>query len=327
MTKQEIFEKLEELNLDKSKYIIIGGASLVCQDVLDETEDIDLACSREVFDSLDWPVRVEYGSEIKYKDCFDIYYNLYDLEHIDIIDGYQCSDLVTCYELKKSMNKPKDKKLIQKLELMVCSRDNYYFERKLREQGITLVAGVDEVGRGPLVGPVVAACVILPEEFSLEGLTDSKKLSEKKREYFYDEIMRQAVSVGVGIISEKKIDEVNIYEATKLAMKEAISKCNIQPEHILIDAMPLSLDIPTTSIIKGDFKSITISAASVIAKVTRDRMLDELDKKYPMYDFKDNKGYPTKKHLEAIEEYGIIPEHRRSYGPVRDYLEKQLSLF
>lgn len=327
MTKQEIFEKLEELNLDKSKYIIIGGASLVCQDVLDETEDIDLACSREVFDSLDWPVRVEYGSEIKYKDCFDIDYNLYDLEHIDIIDEYQCSDLVACYELKKSMNKPKDKKLIQKLELMVCSRDNYYFERKLREQGITLVAGVDEVGRGPLVGPVVAACVILPEDFSLDGLTDSKKLSEKKRDYYYDEIMRQAVSVGVGIISEKKIDEVNIYEATKLAMKEAISKCNIQPEHILIDAMPLSLDIPTTSIIKGDFKSITISAASVIAKVTRDRMLDELDKKYPMYDFKDNKGYPTKKHLEAIEEYGIIPEHRRSYGPVRDYLEKQLSLF
>lgn len=327
MTKQEIFEKLEELNLDKSKYIIIGGASLVCQDVLDETEDIDLACSREVFDSLDWPVRVEYGSEIKYKDCFDIDYNLYDLEHIDIIDGYQCSDLVACYELKKSMNKPKDKKLIQKLELMVCSRDNYYFERKLREQGITLVAGVDEVGRGPLVGPVVAACVILPEDFSLDGLTDSKKLSEKKREFYYDEIMRQAVAVGVGVVSEKKIDEVNIYEATKLAMKEAISKCNIQPEHILIDAMPLSLDIPTTSIIKGDFKSITISAASVIAKVTRDRMLDELDKKYPMYDFKDNKGYPTKKHLEAIDKYGIIPEHRRSYGPVRDYVEKQLSLF
>lgn len=327
MTKQEIFEKLEELNLDKSKYIIIGGASLVCQDVLDETEDIDLACSREVFDSLDWPVRVEYGSEIKYKDCFDIDYNLYDLEHIDIIDGYQCSDLVACYELKKSMNKPKDKKLIQKLELMVCSRDNYYFERKLREQAITLVAGVDEVGRGPLVGPVVAACVILPEDFSLDGLTDSKKLSEKKRDYYYDEIMRQAVSVGVGIISEKKIDEVNIYEATKLAMKEAISNCSVRPEHILIDAMPLSIDIPTTSIIKGDFKSITISAASVIAKVTRDRMLDELDKKYPMYDFKDNKGYPTKKHLEAIEEYGIIPEHRRSYGPVRDYLEKQLSLF
>ena len=327
MTKEEIYKKIDSLGLDKHDFIIITGTSLVCHDVINQTDDIDLACSKEVFDSLDWPVRVEYGGKIKYKDCFDIDYNLYDLEHIDIIDGYQCSDLVTCYELKKSMNKPKDKKLIQKLELMVCSQDNYYFERKLRDQGIQLIAGVDEVGRGPLVGPVVAACVILPEEFSLEGLTDSKKLSEKKREYFYDEIMRQAVSVGIGIISEKKIDEVNIYEATKLAMKEAISNCSVKPEHILIDAMPLSIDVPTTSIIKGDFKSITISAASVIAKVTRDRMLDELDKKYPMYDFKDNKGYPTKKHLEAIEEYGIIPEHRRSYGPVRDYLEKQLSFF
>ena len=201
------------------------------------------------------------------------------------------------------------------------------YEKELYQQGITLIGGVDEVGRGPLVGPVVAACVILPEHFSLEGLTDSKKLSEKKRDFYYDEIMRQAISVGIGIISEKKIDEVNIYEATKLAMKEAIDKCGVKPEHVLIDAMPLSVDIPTTSIIKGDFKSITISAASVIAKVTRDRMLDELDKKYPMYDFKDNKGYPTKKHLAAIEEYGIIPEHRKSYGPVRDYLEKQLSLF
>ena len=322
MTKKDIFEKLDSLKLDKSKYIIIGGASLVCHDVIDDTEDIDLACSKEVFDSLDWSVRIEYESEIKYKDCFDVDYNLFDLEHIDVIDGYQCSDLVTCYELKKRMNKPKDKKLIQKLELMVCSQDNYYFERKLRDSGVHLIAGVDEVGRGPLVGPVVAACVILPEEFSLEGLTDSKKLSEKKREYYYDEIMRQAISVGIGIISEKKIDEVNIYEATKLAMKEAIFKCSVRPEHILIDAMPLSLDIPTTSIIKGDFKSITISAASVIAKVTRDRMMDELDKKYPMYDFKDNKGYPTKKHLAAICEYGIIPEHRRSYGPVKSYLEK-----
>ena len=259
--------------------------------------------------------------------CFEIGPNFYDKDQVVVIDGYRFADILSTYELKKLENKPRDKKLIQKLELMVCSRDNYYFERKLRNQGITLIAGVDEVGRGPLVGPVVAACVILPDHFSLDGLTDSKKLSEKKREFYYDEIMRQAVAVGVGIISEKKIDEVNIYEATKLAMKEAIRNCSVQPEHILIDAMPLSLDIPITSIIKGDFKSITISAASVIAKVTRDRMLDELDKKYPMYDFKDNKGYPTKKHLEAIEKYGIIEEHRRSYGPVRDYLEKQLTFF
>ena len=183
--------------------------------------------------------------------------------------------------------------------------DNYIYERELRDKGITLIAGVDEVGRGPLVGPVVAACVILPEKFILDGLTDSKKLSEKKRDYFFEEIKRQAISYGIGIIDEKKIDEVNIYEATKLAMREAINNLTIKPEHILIDAMPLELDIPTTSIIKGDLKSITISAASVIAKVTRDRMLYDLDLKYPMYDFKNNKGYPTKKHLEAIDEYGI----------------------
>ena len=201
--------------------------------------------------------------------------------------------------------------------------DNYLYERELRSNGVTFIAGVDEVGRGPLVGPVVAACVVLPEEFNLDGLTDSKKLSEKKRDFYFDEIKKIALGVGIGIIDEKKIDEVNIYAATKLAMKEAIDNClkNCKIEHILIDAMPLELDIPTTSIIKGDLKSITISAASVIAKVTRDRMLDELHEKFPMYDFKKNKGYPTKKHLEAIEEFGILPEHRRSYGPVKNYIE------
>ena len=202
--------------------------------------------------------------------------------------------------------------------------DNYEYERNLRNEGIKFIAGVDEVGRGPLVGPGVAACVVLPEEFNLDGLTDSKKLSEKKRDFFFEEIKKQALGYGVGIIDEKKIDEVNIYEATKLAMKEAIKECQkmCKIEHILIDAMPLQLDIPTTSIIKGDLKSITISAASVIAKVTRDRMLYELDQKYPMYDFKHNKGYPTKKHLEAINTYGVLEQHRRSYGPVSDYLAK-----
>ena len=207
------------------------------------------------------------------------------------------------------------------------SIDNYKYERELREKGITLIAGVDEVGRGPLVGPVVAACCILPLEFNLDGLTDSKKLSEKKREYFFEEIKKQAISYGIGIVSEKIIDEVNIYEATKIAMKEAINNMSVKPEHILIDAMPLDLDIPTTSIIKGDLKSITISAASVLAKVTRDRMLVKKKKKYPMYDFKHNKGYPTKKHLEAIEKYGVLDEHRRSYGPVASCLIKQEKLF
>ena len=194
--------------------------------------------------------------------------------------------------------------------------DNYKYEKELLKKGITLIAGVDEVGRGPLVGPVVAACCILPEKFNLEGLTDSKKLNEKKRDYFYEEIKKQAISYGIGIIDEKKIDEVNIYEATKLAMIEAIKNMDIKPEHILIDAMPLELDIPTTSIIKGDLKSITISAASVLAKVTRDRMLLELDKKYPMYDFKNNKGYPTKKHLAALSKYG--------YSDLLDHISQEL---
>ena len=201
--------------------------------------------------------------------------------------------------------------------------DNYKYERELRDNNIEYIAGVDEVGRGPLVGPVVAACVVLPKKFNLDGFTYSKKLSEKKRDFYFEEVKRQALGYGIGFIDEKKIDEVNIYEATKLAMKEAIEDCKkmCKIEHVLIDAMPLELDVDTTSIIKGDLKSITISAASVIAKVTRDRMLDELHEKYPMYEFKKNKGYPTKKHLEAIEEYGIIDEHRRSYGPVKNYLE------
>ena len=200
--------------------------------------------------------------------------------------------------------------------------DTYQFERDCREKGYTLIGGVDEVGRGPLVGPVVAACCILPEEFHLEGLTDSKKLSEKKRDFFFEEIKKQAISYGIGIIDEKRIDEINIYQATKEAMIMAINQCNPKPEVVLTDAMKLDLDIPVTPIIKGDLRSITISAASVLAKVTRDRMLYELDEKYPMYDFKHNVGYPTKKHLEAIEKYGILKEHRKSYGPVKDYLEK-----
>lgn len=200
--------------------------------------------------------------------------------------------------------------------------DLYVYEKELIDKGITLIGGVDEVGRGPLVGPVVAACVILPLNYQLEGLTDSKKLSEKKRDKFYDILIKDAISYGIGVISERVIDEVNIYEATKLAMYNAINNLTVKPEHILIDAMKLNLDVPSTSIIKGDSKSLSIAAASVIAKVTRDKMLYELDKEYPMYDFKNNKGYPTKKHLEAINKYGIIKEHRLTYGPVKEYLER-----
>ena len=198
----------------------------------------------------------------------------------------------------------------------------YEYENELYDKGINLIGGIDEVGRGPLIGPVVAACVTLPKNYKLEGLTDSKKLSEKKRDKFYNILIKDAVSIGIGIVDEKEIDELNIYQATKKAMAQAVDNMKIKPEHILVDAMPLELDIPTTSIIKGDAKSITIAAASVIAKVTRDRMMYELDEKYPMYDLKHNKGYPTKKHLEALKKYGITKYHRLSYGPVKECCNK-----
>lgn len=203
--------------------------------------------------------------------------------------------------------------------------DLYKYERKLYKEGCHLIGGVDEVGRGPLIGSVVASCVVLPKDFYLEGLTDSKKLSEKKRNEFYKAIKEKAIAIGVGIVDEKKIDEVNIYEATKLAMKEAIINTGIKLDHVLIDAMPLDIDTPTTSIIKGDAKSVSIAAASVIAKVTRDKMMYDLDKDYPMYDLKHNKGYGTKKHIEAIKKYGITKYHRLSYKPVFLYKDKVLN--
>lgn len=200
--------------------------------------------------------------------------------------------------------------------------DLYKYENELYNKGINYIAGVDEVGRGPLIGPVVTACVILPRGFICNGLTDSKKLSEKKREEYYDYIMKNALSVSIGMMDEKVIDKVNIYEATKLAMYQAINNSKIKPEHVLIDAMKLeNLEMPSTSIIKGDAKSISIAAASVIAKVTRDRMMIELDKKYPMYGFKNHKGYPTKKHIEAIEKYGILDSHRKTFKPVSLYVK------
>ena len=194
------------------------------------------------------------------------------------------------------------------------------FENELYESGIKYIAGIDEVGRGPLVGPVVTAAVILPKDFYDERINDSKKLTEKKRELLYDVIMENAVSVGIGISSEDVIDDINILEATKKAMIEAVNNLSVKPQHLLIDAVKLNVDIPQTSIIKGDAKSESIAAASIIAKVTRDRMMIELDKEHPEYDFKHNKGYGTKKHIESIEKYGILKEHRKTFAPCNKYL-------
>ncbi len=195
------------------------------------------------------------------------------------------------------------------------------FETELYNNGINFIAGIDEVGRGPLVGPVVTAAVILPKDFYDERINDSKKLTEKKRELLYDIIMENAISVGIGISSEDVIDEINILNATKRAMLEAVNNLNVKPEHLLIDAVKLNTDIPQTSIIKGDAKSESIAAASIIAKVTRDRMMVELDKIHPEYDFKHNKGYGTKKHIEAIRKYGIIKEHRKTFAPCDEYVK------
>lgn len=195
------------------------------------------------------------------------------------------------------------------------------FETELYNNGINFIAGIDEVGRGPLVGPVVTAAVILPKDFYDERINDSKKLTEKKRELLYDVIMENAISAGVGISSENVIDEINILNATKRAMLEAVNNLSVKPEHLLIDAVKLDTDIPQTSIIKGDAKSESIAAASIIAKVTRDRMMIELDKIHPEYDFKHNKGYGTKKHIEAIRKYGIIKEHRKTFAPCDEYVK------
>ena len=211
------------------------------------------------------------------------------------------------------------KKKYNEIDLYLCSLDNHRYEKKYHNLGYQLVAGVDEVGRGPLIGPVVACAVILPKNYFLEGLTDSKKLSEKKRNQFYDIIQKDAISIGIGIVNNQKIDEINIYEATKIAMKTAIANLKTKPDAILTDAMKFDSNIPLEPIIKGDIKSITIAAASVIAKVTRDKMMYELDKKYPMYNFKQNKGYPTKDHILAIKKYGILEEHRKTYGICKEY--------
>ncbi len=200
--------------------------------------------------------------------------------------------------------------------------DLWEYEKDLYRQGFNSIIGTDEAGRGPLYGPVVAGAVILPKDFELEGLTDSKKLSEKKRELFYDYIVKHAI-YGVGIVGPEEIDEINIYEASRKAMMMAISEVRKKTfaDYVITDAMPLDLDIPSMSIIKGDAKSITIAAASVIAKVTRDRMMYESDKAHPLYGFKNHKGYPTKKHLEAIRKYGLIDGYRKSYKPIKEMVK------
>ena len=191
------------------------------------------------------------------------------------------------------------------------------YEKKYYSEGYKSVVGMDEAGRGPLAGPLVIACVILPSDYENSNIDDSKKISEKKREALYEEIKKVALYIGVKIIDERTIDKMDIYHATKWGMEELIKEIDVYNDVVLVDAMKIQLeDKVVVPLIHGDALSTSIAAASIVAKVTRDHIMYELDEKYPEYDFKNNKGYGTKKHMEALDKYGIRECHRLSYAPV-----------
>jgi len=204
----------------------------------------------------------------------------------------------------------------------------YKFELELWGQGYKYVVGTDEVGRGPLAGPLVAAAVILDPKKTIEGLNDSKQLTAKRRQELFIEIQKHAIAYSICFVDEDTVDKINIYQASKKGMLDAIVALNVKPDYILSDAMPLKeASTPFQAIIKGDTLSASIAAASILAKETRDAYMIEQAKIYPGYDFENNKGYPTKKHLLALKSKGICPIHRKTYKPVKDIIEKQLSLW
>ncbi|HFI0038751.1 TPA: ribonuclease HII [Streptococcus suis] len=213
----------------------------------------------------------------------------------------------------KKRQKELEKEAVEdaRLEAMLC------YEKALYENGVEFIAGIDEVGRGPLAGPVVAAAVILPKGCKIRYLNDSKKIPKSKHESIYQEVMERALAVGVGVKDAAVIDQVNIYESTKLAMLEALGQLSQEPEHLLIDAMKLDTKIPQTSIIKGDANSLSIAAASIVAKVTRDKMMADYDKEFSGYGFAKNAGYGTSEHLEGLNQLGITPIHRKSFEPIK----------
>ena len=218
------------------------------------------------------------------------------------------------------------KKLLQayhkRVEKAALERERFHkmlsYERNYYEEGAKLIAGVDEAGRGPLAGPLVIAAVIMPQEFFISGLNDSKQISASKRDKLYDEILQKALSVSVNIVSISNIDELNIYRATQQGMAEILLHLDKQPDVALIDAMPVEVgEIKTVSLVHGDALSASIAAASIIAKVTRDRIMEKLDALYPAYKFANNKGYGSKDHMQAIDQDGVTEWHRRSYEPVK----------
>lgn len=198
--------------------------------------------------------------------------------------------------------------------------ERFTYEKKFWQKG-QIVAGVDEVGRGPLAGPVVTAAVIIDDHFDLLDVNDSKKLSPQKRLALYPKILSEAISVAVGVKSPQVIDQINIYEADRQAMAEAVLDLDQKPDALLVDAMNVPVDLPQVKLIKGDAKSNSIAAASIVAKVFRDKLMDDYAKIYPQYDFPDNAGYGTAKHLAALKKYGPTPIHRKTFAPVSDFFK------
>lgn len=199
------------------------------------------------------------------------------------------------------------------------------YEKELYQQGYQAIAGIDEVGRGPLAGPVVTACVILPKNCKIKHLNDSKKIPKNHHEEIYQEILARALGIGIGIVDNNVIDQINIYEATKVGMLQAINQLKgvvTKPDYLLIDAMHLETSIPQQSLIKGDANSLSIAAASIVAKVTRDRMMADYANDYPGYAFEKNVGYGTKEHLEGLKKYGITPIHRKTFEPIKSMLKE-----
>lgn len=199
-------------------------------------------------------------------------------------------------------------------------KDIYCYEDDLLKKGYKYIVGTDEAGRGPMAGPLVVAAVILPNGYRLDRLDDSKKISPKVRDELYEIIMRDALEVKVEVISVEDVDKLNVYEASKKGMTDCVLGFKLPIDYVLTDCMKLDIDIPFLDLVKGDSKSASIAAASIIAKVTRDRIMDELDNEYPEYGFKKHKGYVTKYHLEMLEKYGISKVHRKSFAPVKKYL-------
>lgn len=240
------------------------------------------------------------------------------------------NDQVSDEELKKLSQDSRSgvQKLLQsyirKQEKLAQKKAEFFtrfkYEKEFWKKG-QIVAGVDEVGRGPLAGPVVTAAVIIDENFDLLEVNDSKKLSPKRRLELYPKILQQAVAVGIGVKSAKVIDKINIYEADRLAMKDAVLNLSQKPDALLVDAMNVPLDVPQTELIKGDAKSNSIAAASIVAKVFRDKLMDDYDKIYPEYGFSKNAGYGTKIHIAALNKYGPTPIHRKTFAPVSNFYQ------